>query len=298
MSSTRYVDIDLSGLPAPDIVETIEFEEILSERIQELIVRDPEFSAIVESDPIHKVEEVNAYREIILRQRVNDAARAVLLAKAANNDLDHIAALVDVKRKVLQEADPTKIPPIPKILESDTDLRKRTLLSWERMSTAGASGAYLFWGLSADKKVRDVSVYSPTPGVVRVSVLSTDGKGEADQELLDKVNKVLNDEDIRPLTDKVEIQSAKIIEYQIVAEITIKEGVSSDIVIKEAIKNAQAYTEKKHKLKENISVSGIYSAIHVQSGTVTVKLISPTQDISSKDDSAPYCTKIDIKEAK
>ena len=80
--------IDLSQLPAPDVVETLDFEAILAERKATLISLYPEDeqeaiarTLTLESEPLVKYLEENAYREVILRQRINDAAKAVMLAR-------------------------------------------------------------------------------------------------------------------------------------------------------------------------------------------------------------------------
>ena len=117
-----YTAIDLSQLPAPDVVETLDFENILAAMLEDLQGRDPVFNALVESDPVYKVLEVAAYRETLIRQRVNDAARAVMLAYAAGPDLDHIGARFNVKRKLLSPGDPTANPPIEPVWENDQEL--------------------------------------------------------------------------------------------------------------------------------------------------------------------------------
>ncbi|RWA51293.1 hypothetical protein AU476_23550 [Cupriavidus sp. UYMSc13B] len=78
--------IDLSQLPPPDVVETIDFEVILAERKAYFVSLYPadQRAAVaatlaLESEPIVKLLQDNAYREMVLRQRINDAARAVML---------------------------------------------------------------------------------------------------------------------------------------------------------------------------------------------------------------------------
>ncbi|MCP4102949.1 MAG: baseplate assembly protein, partial [Lentisphaerae bacterium] len=66
--------IDLSLLPAPNVIEPLDYEIIFSAMLTDLQSKATEFSALVESDPAYKVLEVAAYRELMLRQRVNDAS--------------------------------------------------------------------------------------------------------------------------------------------------------------------------------------------------------------------------------
>ncbi|CAM8517931.1 TPA: baseplate J-like protein [Enterobacter hormaechei subsp. steigerwaltii] len=112
----------------PDIVEVLDYETILAERKttlvslyseeqQEAVAR----TLILESEPIVKLLEENAYRGVIWRQRVNEAARAVMLAYAAGSDLDQIGANYNVPRLVITPSDDTTFPPTPAVMESDTD---------------------------------------------------------------------------------------------------------------------------------------------------------------------------------
>lgn len=91
--------IDLSKLPAPQLIEELDYEAILNEMRKKLRELLPEWTGYeLESDPANKVLEVAAYREMLLRQRVNEAARGVLIAFAQGSDLDQLAAFYPEKR--------------------------------------------------------------------------------------------------------------------------------------------------------------------------------------------------------
>jgi phage-related baseplate assembly protein len=100
MSLATFTPIDLSQLPAPNIVEPLSAETIFQAMLTDLQARDPSFTGLVESDPAYKILEVCAFRELLLRQRVNDAARGVMLAFALGTELDHIGALFGVTRLI------------------------------------------------------------------------------------------------------------------------------------------------------------------------------------------------------
>lgn len=70
----------------------------------------------------------------------------------------------------------------------------------------------------------DASAISPSPACVTVTVLSCEGNGEASQDLLDKVFAALNDENIRPVADRLTVSSAAIVEYQIDATLYFYPG--------------------------------------------------------------------------
>lgn len=73
---STFTAVDLSRLPAPTIVETLDFDTIYGQMLAALQALVPAFDATVESDPVIKLLQVAAYRELLLRARVNDAARA------------------------------------------------------------------------------------------------------------------------------------------------------------------------------------------------------------------------------
>ena len=202
--------VDLSQLPVPDVVEELDYETILAERKAILISLYPEDqqeaiarTLALESEPIVKLLQENAYREIIWRQRVNEAAQAVTLAYSAGNDLDVVAGNNNTERLTITPADDTTIPPTPAVMESDTDLRLRTQQAFEGLSVAGPVGAYEYHGRSADGRVADVSAASPSPACVTITVLSREGDGTASPDLLAIVDKALNAEDVRPVADRV-----------------------------------------------------------------------------------------------
>src|SRR5690606_6977476 len=154
---------------------------------------------------------------MLLRQRVNEATKAVMLAYAEKTDLDQIAANYNVQRQLIEPGNPNAVPPTEPVYESDADLRRRVQLAYEGFSTAGPAGAYYFHALGADSDVRDVGVYGPPldPGTVHVAVLSRTGNGQATPELVQTVQNTLSAEDIRPLSDTVICKSAEILEYEI-----------------------------------------------------------------------------------
>ena len=214
--------VDLSQLPPPVVVEPLDFETLLAQRKAEFLALCPEDqredyarTLELESEPITMQLEESCYRELLLRQRVNEAARAVMLAYSTESDLDNLAVNFNVERLVITPEDDSVTPPIAAVMESDPDLRTRTQQAFEGLSVAGPTAAYEFWGRSADGRVADISAVSPTPACVTISVLSREGDGTATEDLIDVVAAALNDEEVRPVADRVTVQSAEIVPYQI-----------------------------------------------------------------------------------
>ena len=300
---SSFSAIDLSLLPAPDVIEFLSYADSLAALRADLLARAPELAQAMalESEPINKLLEVCAYRETLLRARVNDAAHAVMLAYAVGSDLDHLAAFFGISRLVIQEANPEANPLIPEILESDERLRLRTQLALEGYTTAGPIGAYVFHSLSASLLVKDVHVRSPEPGEVLVTVLSTQADGTPDAGLLATVSAALNAEEVRPLTDLVTVVPATITDYTIVAELLFYAGPDRAVVLEAARAAAQNYADLHHRLGHDITLSGIYAALH-QPGVQNVALSIPTADIvvavgtgsSDTPAEAAYCTAITL----
>jgi phage-related baseplate assembly protein len=86
-------------MPLPNVVEKLSFEEIFSRMKEELVRRDESFTALIQSDPTIKILEVTAWRELLLLQRINEAAKTNLLKFATGNDLDNLAGFYGVERK-------------------------------------------------------------------------------------------------------------------------------------------------------------------------------------------------------
>nr|WP_284732791.1 baseplate J/gp47 family protein [Larsenimonas rhizosphaerae] len=287
-------------MPAPNVVEVIDFETLLDERKARLIALYPEnehadISArlALESEPITKLLQENAYREVVLRSRINEAARATMLAFAIEADLDQQAANVNVERLMIDPGDPDAVPPVPPTHESDTRLRLRAQRAFEGLSVAGPTGAYVFHALSADGRVADATAVSPGPCVAVVTVLSQLGTGEATQDLLDIVQAALSAEDVRPVGDRLIVQSATIVDYAIEATLYLYPGPEQEPILAASRARAAAYVAEQRRLGRDIRLSAVYAALHVE-GVQRVELQSPTADVVLDDSQASHCTGVTL----
>lgn len=288
--------IDLSLLPAPDVVEALDYETLLAERKAALVALYPadEQAAIkatlaLESEPIVKMLEENTYRELMLRQRINEASRAVMLAFARGSDLDQIAGNFELERFVLTPADLTAVPPVLAVMESDTDLRARAQLAFEGLSVAGPRGAYIFHALSADARVADVSAVSPAPAEALITVLSREGDGTASAELLGIVGAALSDEEVRPVADRVIVQSAEIVRYTVSATLYVTPGPEAELVRSAAEARLQDYISAQRRIGRDIRRSALFAALHA-TGVQRVELAEPAVDVVLGSSQAGYCT--------
>lgn len=271
-------NIDLSSLPLPDSIQILDFEAELVALKTELLTADPTLAAVLdlESEPLVKLLQVFAYRVLLKKGEINAKVKALLLAYATGSDLDHLAANVGVARLLIQVANPAANPPTEAIYESDAALRRRVLLAAER-DCAGSKGAYQYWALSADGDVRDVSIVTPTAGVVEVYLQSRTA-ATASQALLDTVATALDSDTHRPFTDSVSVLAATPRDLQIISTLTLFPGPDKAVVLANANAALDRYIEQVSYLGYDVTVSGLHAALH-QAGVQRVELLSPTQNI-------------------
>ncbi|WP_425935401.1 baseplate J/gp47 family protein [Aeromonas rivipollensis] len=295
--------ITLSQLPQPDVIEVLDFETILAERKAYFVSLYPadqqasvEATLALESEPINKLLQENAYRELILRQRINDAAVANMLAWAKGSDLDNLVANWKVQRLTIQPGDDTATPPIPEIKEDDEALILRALMAWDGLSVAGPTGAYEYFALSADGRVADAKGSSPAPAEALVTILSTEGDGTADATLIANVTQALSHEDTRPVADRLSVQSAGIIHYTITAQLHISsQGAEADVILQAARDQLAAFINPRRRIGVEVPRSAIDAALHVQ-GVRKVDLIG-WADIAPSPTQAAYCTGFTVERA-
>ena len=247
----------------------------------------------MESEPLTKLLQENAYRETIWRQRVNEASLANLLATARGTDLEQLAANFNVKRLVIQEGKPSAMPPVPRLMESDDSLRERAQMAWEGLSTAGPRNSYIFHARAADGRVADATAESPSPAVAVVTVQSLLGDGTASADLLTLVNTYLSDEDRRPVADRLLVQGAQILNYQVKAKLfLLSSGPESEPILAAAEQRLLAYVHQRRRLGMEVSESALHAALHVE-GVRKVELEGWVDIVATKAQ-APFCTKVTV----
>lgn len=288
--------IDLSQLPAPDVVEALDYETLLAERKATLISLYPaeQQAAItrtlaLESEPLVKLLQENAYRELILRQRINEAAKANMVAWATGADLDQLGANNGVTRLTLRAANSSTLPPTAAVMESDDNFRMRIAAAFEGLSVAGPSGAYEYHAKSADGRIADVSATSPAPAEVVITVLSREGDGTAPADLLTIVANALNDEDVRPVADRVRVQAAAIVSYRVDATLFLYPGPEAEPIRAAAEAKLLAFINAQSRLGRDIRQSALYAALHVE-GVQRVELAQPTADVVLDKTQAAWCS--------
>lgn len=326
MSTTTSSTAAIIDLPQPKVLEQLDYQALLAERkarLRELaepyyqqqgkLEQFEQLKQTLElpSEPLVKLLEESCYRELLLRQRVNDAAQAVMLPLAVDSDLDNLGAMYGVSRNTT---------------EGDESYRQRLLLAPKSLSTAGSKAAYKFHALSAGntsnsieintinesklqvsyyydeantKLVKDAIVNSPSPCVVDISLLGFDEYGELSPSAIEQVSNYVSGDTVRPLGDLVNVSAAQIIKYQWQITLHLSAELENTVQTELLLTNVQQrlieFVKDHHYLGKSIRYSTLLGAISpLIDGWVSLGLKQPSepsftqQDIVLSNIQAPY----------
>ncbi|MBC3911544.1 baseplate assembly protein [Undibacterium umbellatum] len=207
--------IDLTKLPPPAVVEVLDFEALVNVHKQDLLQRQPSAANVLAlpSEPLVKQVEAFAYREMLLRGRINDAARANLLAFATGTDLDHKGAFYNLARLSG---------------EADERYRNRIQLRIAALAGNGTAEQYHLLALSASANVRDANVTSATPGSIAVVLWLIDASQA--QATSAAVLAAMNAPNARPLGVAVKVVVARPAALDVTATLWREASAPADIV--------------------------------------------------------------------
>lgn len=293
MSGESFADVTLDALPQPAIVEALDVEAIIAARKARLIELLPAVAPVLalESEPLTKLVEAGAYRELMLRQRYNEEALALTLAFSLGADLDHIGlTYYQEARLVITPA----VGSTPEVLETDAAYRRRLQLKPASWSTAGPRDAYLFHTLSAHSGVADAGVYTPHPGTTVVAVLGTAEDGAPTQEVLDAVTARLTGEEVRPLCETVRVQPVQVQVYAAHVTLYTYPGVDPTVKVAQAQAALQTLVASLYTVGRDVARSAIAAAAHV-AGVQRVDVARPVDDIVCTAEQIARCTWVDVQ---
>ena len=252
--------VDLSRLAPPRVIQALSFETILADMVADFRTRVSNFDALLESDPALKLLEAAAYRELLVRAEINDAAASVLLAFAGAGDLDHLAAFYGITRLVIRAATEQE----PAVLEPDEDLRFRAQLAPELLAHAGlTAGGYRGLALRAAPSVKDVAVLKGDGGRIDLVLLGRDGPGTLSSAVIADVAALFGRDDAVGLTDVVSVQAAAIVAYSAAVTLRIGIGPDPELVRGEAERAIRAYALSRHRVGQPVYAQMIEAAASV-----------------------------------
>lgn len=307
--------IDFARISPPQAIEALDYKARLAAAQDKLAELLPEWDAAdIESDPANKVLEVVSYLDLLLRGRVNDAVKSMLLAYAAGTDLDQLAANVNAAR--LDG-------------ESDARFRSRVQTAMWAYTATGNEAAYRWHAMSASLDVIDAVVTTPSAGRVDVIVLAADWVDQADaspadaaigaalfpgllapvtwtgtgtpipvladqsSETHDLVRADLKDEEVAPLTDELAVLAPVAVEVTITAELSLYPGPDAGVVLADAMQALIDYLLTIRHPGYDCTRAGILDALVVP-GVRAVDLSSPLADVACTPYQIAAATVIDV----
>lgn len=98
--------------------------------------------------------------------------------------------------------------------EDDEHLRGRIRLAPETFTVAGSMESYIAQTKNAGSEIAAVTATSPAPGVVDIRFVLKGGE-LPNTAMIEAVEKYLSAEDVRPLTDLVQVSAPDIVEYEL-----------------------------------------------------------------------------------
>ncbi len=299
INANRFIApvINPKVLPAPDAIETLSAEAILADRMAGFQKRADEAGfaydvGALETDPIKIDQEVHAFRETLMRARVNSGIRAVLPAYAQGSDLDAIAARANVTRLVLTEATDDE----QAVMESDASLLLRYLTSFA-VPSAGSPDGYIWHAVMAYPEARDIAVAGPevhsVPGRAAIYLLAEDGAAVPSGRI-DAVRDRLTQSNVKPLTDQVTVAAAEVIPYAIAITITVPPGPAPETVRLAAIASIRKAADARFAIGAKVWVNALEGAAYV-ANVLRVQRSAPSQDIDPGPIGAAFCNSITVE---
>jgi phage-related baseplate assembly protein len=258
----------LAGLPDPTVIEEVSYDAILAGMKTDLIGRFPDIAPILalKSSAAVKVMETCAYREMILRARINSAARANLISFAEKADLDHVGANAS--------------PPVLRMFGEEDERYRTRILDSERARNLGSYYRYRLIAMSASLQVANAIAYrlgrSP---IIYVAILSTDPGGVASQALIDLVQAEFNKDELHLVNGDVVIRSAVTSVSNITAALTLTRNTPATILSSAeknlrdawAIEGGLGRDLTRDWIKARLQVAGVYSVALSEPATDTIK---------------------------
>jgi phage-related baseplate assembly protein len=225
----------------------------------------------LEFDPIKINQEVCSYFELLIRDRINQAARSVTLAYAIGTDLDAIASRY-----------PGGVPRLPG--ESDDRYRRRIWLSPNTLSPHGTAEAYEFWALTAMPSLRDVTAirsvqhdYYPTILITCLKEPPAEPK-PTDEELV-TIRAYIQSLSRMGLTDVISVNPPKIRETEYKLMVWLYPGTSPDQALTKIKDNIAKLIDDQYWLGHDHSHTAIHAACRI-TGVHHVDIVSPEDNVN------------------
>lgn len=268
LSARRFDPVDMSAVAPPAALEVWAFDAILDARFSTFlsywaaaVAANPSLPVYdvtaLRGNPVGFLQRVDAFREGLVRQRVNEAALATFLIFAQGADLDARAAEYNTLRAAG---------------ESDASLRLRALLAWENLSIGGSFGGYEYQARSVTPAdILDCAVYgyNDAPGVakgeVRIVLTGTGGQGIVPASILSRVSQRFTGaatRAVRKVNDwPISVAPAAIVPYAVDATLVIPQGADPATVLAAQQAAVMQYAGGRFRIGSFVDASSLSAAL-------------------------------------
>ncbi len=301
--------IDLSRLPTPEAIETLEYEELLSAFKARFLLswsnaraKDPSLPVYdtieLESDSGNIAGQAWTWLRLFDRTRVNDALKALLAPLSKRSNLDALVASRNIERQTVLPA----IGNAAAIMEGDGALLRRYLLSYDAPSS-GSAGRYLFdawtaWPQSTDRalglwdaRVNGRAVHGRR-GDTDVVIIGPAGRLPTDLELA-TVRAAVAHADRAPEAVAISVMSATRVEYAVSLVIEVSaHGASPELLREEAIKRVTSVAIGRTQIAAEIP-QGIFVGAAYGDSIIKVRDLAPVV-IDADPYKVPVMTALDV----
>jgi phage-related baseplate assembly protein len=224
----------------------------------------------LEFDPIKINQELCTYFELMIRDRVNQAARSVTLAYAIGTDLDAIATRY-----------PGGMPRLDG--ESDDRYRRRIWLSPNTLSPHGTAEGYEFWALTALPALRDVTAmrsvqidYYPT--ILITCLMEPPAEPNPSDEQLIAIRTYIQDLSRQGLTDVISVNPPKVMNIDYDIAVWLYPGASWPQIQTNITNNLSKLINDQYWLGHDHSLMAINSQC-AMSGVHHIDIVSPAENV-------------------
>lgn len=266
--------VDISKLPEPKFIE-IDADKVTDEIVALYEQLSGKTLYPAQSDRL--MIDVIAYREMLIRSSINEAAKQNLLSFAKGVMLDYLGDFFGVER--LDD-------------ESDEQLRTRIRLAPESYATTGSRQAYIYHALSTDASIIDAQATRGPDGNIYLYILTADA--EPSDELLKAVYDNTSEEKKRPLSDCVNVRKAMAVDVQLVVKVhPLTQSIYSN-VLKQAENTLDSYVQDMTtKLGQDVVPSQIIDRLSTEH-IWQIQVISPNEPVILEAHQVPNFTTISV----
>ncbi|TDF41893.1 baseplate assembly protein [Alteromonadaceae bacterium M269] len=319
-------------LPKPTVLQTPEFEQLLSDIKAKVVDHIRQFSEsqanAVEETLANSAEVLTKCAEafaVILQNHIrqwNDKALQMFGMYARDNDLvDVIVSSLNIHRQVITPGDPDAFPPVPAVMEDNDSLLTRYYLAAFALATTGTRLGYRFhlmtlggrpettiespepgkvvvtYGFKSHPfagQIKDAQVRQVTPGVVEGYILTHEGDGVPEPALLAAALDYVTRDDIGQETDDISVNAPTIIPWNCNARIYVAPGADPGVRKAAAEKAIRQYGDRQHRLEGRIEPSVLVSFLVNESGALKADVLDPPVAILASFKEAPKLGNINI----